>query len=78
MNTAYIVYNKKDKNYYIMKKSTYDALQYRFKTKYIIIFDIEYDDSHELHNMMLEDKPYGLDKAREIVAKILGENNADR
>ena len=54
-----------------MKKSTYDALQYRFKTKYVIIYDIEYDDSHELQNMLLEEKPYGLEKAKEIVDKIL-------
>lgn len=62
-----------------MKKSTYDALQYRFKTKYVIIYDIEYDDSHELQNMLLEEKPYGLEKAKEIVDKILGEkDNANR
>lgn len=78
MNTAYIAYNMKDKNYYIIKKSTYDAQQYRFKTKYVIIYDIEYDDSHELQNMKLEEKPYGLEKAKEIVDKILGDNNANR
>ena len=74
-NLAYIVYNMKDKNFYILKKSTYDAQQYRFKSKYVIIYDVEYDDSHELHNMKLEEKPYGLEKAQEIVSKILGENN---
>ena len=64
----------KDKNFYIMKKSSYDNLQYRFRTKYVIIYDVEYDDSQKLQNMKLEEKPYGLEKAKEIVDKIL-ENN---
>ena len=49
-----------------------DGLQYRFKTKYIIIFDVEYDGDR-INNMKLPRPPYGLEECKEIVKELLGE-----
>lgn len=71
-NFAYVVYNMKDKDFYIMDKNTYDSLQYRFKAKYVIIFDVEYD-GNKINNMKLPRPPYGLEECEAIVKELLGE-----
>ena len=51
-NFAYVVYNMKDKDFYIMDNNTYDKMDYQRKCRYVIIFDVEYDDD-KIKNMKL-------------------------
>lgn len=71
-NFAYVVYNMKDKDFYIMDKNTYDKMYYQRKARYVIIFDVEYDGD-KINNMKLPRPPYGLEECDAIVKELLGE-----
>lgn len=71
-NFAYIVYNMKDKDFYIMAKNTYDKMYFQKKGRYVIIFDVEYDGD-KINNMKLPRPPYGLEECKSIVKELLGE-----
>ena len=71
-NFAYVVYNMKDKDFYIMDKNTYDKMDYQRKWRYVIIFDVEYDGD-KIKNMKLPRPPYGLEECDAIVKELLGE-----
>ncbi len=71
-NFAYVVYNLKDKDFYIMDKNTYEKLYFQKKARYVIIFDVEYDGD-KINNMKLSRPPYGLEECEAIVKELLGE-----
>ena len=71
-NFAYVVYNMKDKDFYIMDKNTYDKMYFQKKARYVIIFDVEYDGD-KINNMKLPRPPYGLEECSTIVKELLGE-----
>lgn len=71
-NFAYVVYNMKDKDFYIMDKNTYDKMDFQRKARYVIIFDVEYDGD-KINNMKLPRPPYGLEECKSIVKELLGE-----
>ena len=71
-NLAYVVYNMKDKDFYIMDKNTYDKMYFQRKARYVIIFDVEYDGD-KINNMKLQRPPYGLEECEAIVKELLGE-----
>lgn len=71
-NFAYVVYNMKDKNFYIMDKNTYDKMYFQRKARYVIVFDIEYD-GNRINNMKLPRPPYGLEECEKIIKDLLGE-----
>lgn len=71
-NFAYVVYNMKDKDFYIMDKNTYDKMYFQRKARYVIIFDVEYDGD-KINNMKLPRPPYGLEECKAIVKELLGE-----
>lgn len=71
-NLAYVVYNMKDKDFYIMDKNTYEKMYFQKKARYVIIFDVEYD-GNKINNMKLPRPPYGLEECEEIVKELLGE-----
>lgn len=71
-NFAYVVYNMKDKDFYIMDKNTYDKMYFQRKARYVIIFDVEYDGD-KINNMKLPRPPYGLKECEAIVKELLGE-----
>ena len=68
----YVYYNMKDKDFYIMDKNTYDKMHFQNKTRYVIIFDVEYDGD-KINNMKLPRPPYGLEECEAIVKELLGE-----
>ena len=71
-NLDYVVYNMKDKDFYIMDKNTYDKMYFKKKARYVIIFDVEYDGD-KINNMKLPRPPYGLEECESIVKELLGE-----
>ena len=71
-NFAYVVYNMKDKDFYIMDKNTYDKMYFQKKTRYVIIFDVEYDGD-KINNMKLPRPPSGLEECDAIVKELLCE-----
>lgn len=74
MKTAYIMYNLKDGKFYIWDKESFEKQYFQRKGSYAIIFDVEYDNSNKSFvKVELPRKPYGLDKANEIVKEMLGE-----
>lgn len=72
MNVAYIVYNKKDNDYYLMDKETYDKMYFQRKARYVIIYDVEYENE-PFHNIKLPRPPYGLQETRKILEELIGE-----
>ena len=71
-NLAYVVYNMKDKDFYIMDKNIYDKMYFQRKARCVIIFDVEYDGD-KINYMKLPRPPYGLEECEAIVKELLGE-----
>lgn len=58
-NTAYIVFKKNTSDYFIVDKDLYEKTFYARKSKYIIVFDVEYTiPQTKFYFTPLKNKPY--------------------
>ena len=58
-NTAYIVFKNNTSDYYVVDKDFFDNKSYRMKTKYTIVFDVEYTEPKIKFGMIaVKNKPY--------------------